>query len=115
MAQRRQEVSEEFLRNCWEMVRCGREVGGSNAKVLGVCPVATDSRLDGINRGRNGGRACWTVSGTQICWGEPATGVPKAVSCLNCSFLRQVEKEEGDRFSLLTEAAGRLGFMTHIT
>ena len=105
MAQGKRAKPNEKPKNCWEVIHCGREVGGANSTVLGVCPVATDHRLDGVNCGLNGGRACWTVPGTHINWGEPATGALKAVSCLNCSFLRQVEKEEGDRFSFLTEAA----------
>jgi len=113
MAQGRQSKSDRNSRNCWEVIHCGRETDGANSAVLGVCPTATDRRLDGINRGCNGGRACWTIPGTQIYWGEPTTGIPKAVSCLNCAFLQQVESEEGDRFAFLTEAAGRLGFITH--
>ena len=115
MTQTRQPAPNQSPKNCWEVIHCGREVGGTNRRVLGVCPTATDQRLDGINRGCNGGRACWTVPSTQINWGETSTGVPKTVSCLSCSFLRQVEKEEGDQFSFLTEAAGRLGFVTHFT
>ena len=101
MAQGRQLKPNGSPRNCWEVIRCGRDVGGSNSTVLGVCPVATDQRLDGINRGCNGGRACWTVPGTQINWGEIAARVPYHVSCLTCPFLRQVKTEEGPRFSFL--------------
>ncbi len=94
--------------NCWEAIHCGREPGGGNCKVFGVCPAATETRLDGINGGRNAGRSCWAVPGTQIGRGPTATGAPKAFECLNCSFLRKVEQEEGLRFSFLTEAASRL-------
>ncbi|MDF1554360.1 MAG: hypothetical protein P1P84_14915 [Deferrisomatales bacterium] len=94
--------------NCWEAIHCGREAGGANSAVLGPCPAATDFRLDGINRGKNGGRACWTVPGTQINVGSPPTGVPKTICCLNCTFLRRVESEEGAEFSFLTEAVNRL-------
>jgi hypothetical protein len=47
--------------NCWEVIRCGREPGGANENNLGVCPVSTEARLDGVNHGKNGGRACWGV------------------------------------------------------
>ncbi|MDF1554358.1 MAG: hypothetical protein P1P84_14905 [Deferrisomatales bacterium] len=98
-------------KNCWEAIRCGREPGGSNCKVLGVCPAATETRLDGINGGRNGGRSCWAVPGTQIGWEPTATGVPKAFGCLHCSFLRKVEEEGGVQFSFLTDATRRLGLL----
>lgn len=28
--------------NCWEFMRCGREVGGKNTEKLGVCPVSPE-------------------------------------------------------------------------
>ena len=98
--------------NCWEVIHCGRENGGVNCATLGPCPAATESRLDGINCGKNGGRACWTVPGTQINWGEPSSGVAKTLGCLTCSFMRRVEEEEGTEFSFLTEATERLGLLT---
>lgn len=98
-------------KNCWEAIRCGRELGGSNCAVLGVCPAATETRLNGINHGRNGGRACWTVSGTRIDWGQTASGAPTALGCLHCTFLHRVEKEEGAQFSFLAETATRSGFI----
>ncbi|GBD98556.1 hypothetical protein BMS3Abin07_00576 [bacterium BMS3Abin07] len=56
-------------RNCWEFKGCGREPGGKNAEGLGVCPAATYERLDGIHRGKNGGRVCWIIAGT-MCGGR---------------------------------------------
>lgn len=37
--------------NCWQVKECGREVGGAKADELGVCPGATESRMQGINGG----------------------------------------------------------------
>ncbi len=115
MAQGQQGKPNGNPKNCWEVIHCGREVGGANCVSLGVCPTATDERLDGINGGCNGGRVCWTVPGTQVHWGAPSYSAPKALNCLNCSFLHLVESEEGPRFSFLTEAANRLVLTTHIT
>ena len=28
--------------NCWEFMKCGKELGGDNADKSGVCPIATD-------------------------------------------------------------------------
>lgn len=84
--------------NCWQHRQCGREPGGSLAAELGVCPAATADKYDGINGGRNGGRFCWFVAGT-FCLDEvQGTFATKFESCLKCSFLREVLREEGDAF-----------------
>ena len=43
------------MKNCWEFKNCGRQPGGSNVNDLGLCPAATDTSSDGLNRGKNGG------------------------------------------------------------
>ena len=81
--------------NCWEFLKCGREPGGAKAKELGVCPVATNVCLNGLNCGKNAGRCCWAVGGT-FCEGD-VEGVfaRKLTSCLDCGFFKLVAKEEG--------------------
>lgn len=88
--------------NCWEFKRCGREPGGANALELGVCPAATDASSHGLNRGRNGGRICWAVTGT-LCGGQvQGTYAQKRASCITCDFLLKVQGEEGvHKFMLL--------------
>ncbi len=54
--------------NCWEIMECGREPGGSKASVLGICPAAEMTSYNGSNHGRNGGRICWAIVGT-LCGG----------------------------------------------
>jgi hypothetical protein len=82
-------------KNCWEVKKCGREPGGANEQELGVCPAAVEQKLDGINRGKNGGRACWAIGGT-MCFGVlQGTFAKKIGSCMHCDFLEQVKKEEG--------------------
>lgn len=81
-------------RNCWEVKQCGREPGGRNAERLGVCPAATETRLDGVHGGKNAGRACWIVAGT-MCGGKPqGTFAQKLDSCEQCGFFKQVVAEE---------------------
>lgn len=41
--------------NCWELRKCGREPGGANVSEFGLCPAATEARVDGMNRGAKGG------------------------------------------------------------
>lgn len=81
--------------NCWEFKSCGRELGGSNAQELGVCPAATATQADGIHGGSNGGRACWAIAGT-LCGGNvQGTFAAKMGNCLRCSFYRHVADDEG--------------------
>ena len=82
-------------KNCWEVKKCGREPGGANEQELGVCPAAVEQKLDGINRGKNGGRACWAIGGT-MCFGAVQGSFAKKIgSCMHCDFLEQVKNEEG--------------------
>jgi len=81
--------------NCWEFEKCGREPGGTKSTELGVCPATTETRLDGINGGRNGGRACWAIVGT-LCRGEvQGTLAHKLADCMECEFYKCVHEEEG--------------------
>lgn len=81
--------------NCWEFHNCGREPGGKSVSELGVCPAAFNQKANGINAGKNGGRACWALAGT-FCNGEiQATYAKKVSDCMHCSFYQQVFEEEG--------------------
>ncbi|MDF1562814.1 MAG: hypothetical protein P1V51_07210 [Deltaproteobacteria bacterium] len=83
--------------NCWDIRQCGREIGGERAARLGVCPAAMETRLNGINRGRNAGRACWAVAGT-FC-GSESTGQPGPdQGCEKCEVYSRVQAEEAHRF-----------------
>lgn len=93
--------------HCWEVKGCGRQPGGRHQSDLGVCPAATENRLDGIHGGRNAGRACWVVSGT-MCNGEiQGTFAKKFGSCMQCDFYKLVQDQEFPNFvlsaSLLTQ------------
>ena len=81
--------------NCWEYKNCGREPGGDKAKDLGICPAAVESRLNAVNSGRNGGRACWAITGT-LCGGKiEGTFATKLGNCMQCQFYSLVVSEEG--------------------
>jgi len=63
--------------NCWEFMKCGREVGGAKAQELGVCPAYPDH-----------GRHCAHIVGT-LCGGEvQGSFVQKFINCLKCPFFR---------------------------
>jgi hypothetical protein len=85
-----------YKKNCWEFKQCGREPGGKKEAELGVCIASTEARANGMNSGKNGGRACWVVSGT-LCGGKvQGTFAAKMSNCLQCEFYRHVREEEGD-------------------
>jgi len=42
--------------NCWEYMKCGRELGGEKVTELCTCRAATDKYFTGLNYGINGGR-----------------------------------------------------------
>ncbi len=86
------------LRNCWEIMGCGREPGGHGVDALGICPSTTNEHTDGLNRGRKGGRICWAVAGT-FCDGQVhGTFANKLATCMSCRFYLQVQAEEGADF-----------------
>lgn len=85
--------------NCWEFTNCGREPGGAKAGELGVCPAAVEALLDGVNRGRCGGRSCWAVAGTFCGKKTQGTYARKLPTCIGCDFYKKVLKEEGNRYT----------------
>ena len=98
--------------NCWEFKHCGRQPGGAKVGALGVCPAATNTRVNRVNGGHNGGRACWAVAGT-LCGGRvQGTFAAKLPSCVQCEFYRLVEIEEGHRFESATDILVLLGQVT---
>lgn len=94
--------------NCWEYKKCGREPGGAKVNDLGECPASTEKRTDGINSGKNGGRACWAISGT-LCGGKvQGTYAAKEGNCLNCEFYQIVQKEEKPEFKTTSHIIKKL-------
>ena len=78
--------------NCWEYLNCKYQKELNE----GGCPAYTDLQYHGINRGKNGGRICWAIDGTQ-CQADPELQI---CGCLECDFFQQVKMEEGDDFIL---------------
>ncbi len=81
--------------NCWEFKKCGRQPGGIKVVELGECTAAKATKANGLNSGKNGGRACWAISGT-LCGGTvQGTFAMKLPNCLKCEFYQLVGAEEG--------------------
>jgi hypothetical protein len=93
-------MEEKKKLNCWDVKKCGRQPGGDRVAELGVCPVATDDRADGIHGGENGGRCCWAISGS-LCKGErQGTYTEKFGDCHTCDFYEMVRREEQPGFKI---------------
>ncbi|MCI5142921.1 MAG: hypothetical protein D3909_14565 [Candidatus Electrothrix sp. ATG1] len=74
--------------NCWEFKGCGREPGGKNVALYGVCVAATETSLDGTHNGRNCGRCCWVVASSYC----PFVGAdPVVKKCRKCDFYHLVK------------------------
>jgi len=102
------EISMSKKLNCWEYKQCGREPYGNMVAVLGVCPAAIETRLNGVHDGRNAGRACWVVAGT-LCHGQ-VQGVfsQKYATCRECNFYQKVQSENYMDFQLSISLLQRL-------
>ncbi len=81
--------------NCWEFKQCGRELGGTNAFELGVCPASTYIWFDGLHGGRNAGRACWVVPATMCGGVVQGDFYAKIRECGKCGFYWSVKEQEG--------------------
>ncbi|MBI5866942.1 MAG: hypothetical protein HZB43_01400 [candidate division Zixibacteria bacterium] len=87
--------------NCWEIMNCGLGPNGAKAAESGLCPVASDTSSNGINRGHNGGRICWDIAGTLSGAEVQCPFVSDIIDCLSCDVYLRVEREEGLEFEPL--------------
>ncbi|MCI5120778.1 MAG: hypothetical protein D3908_06230 [Candidatus Electrothrix sp. AUS4] len=76
--------------NCWEVKGCGREPNGKKASEQGVCPVTTNTSLNGVHEGKNGGRCCWLV---KFYHAKQMTGTCETTNCIKCNFYNTVRKQ----------------------
>jgi hypothetical protein len=97
-----------MAKNCWEFKNCGREVGGAKVAQLGVCTASKETRVHGINHGKNGGRACWALAGT-LCGGVvQGTFAAKMTNCKACEFYGMVRSEEGTGYTMSQAILARI-------
>ena len=81
--------------NCWEFMKCERGPGERLHDQGGICPATKGSSLDGLNEGKQAGRACWLVAGTFCNHTISGTYAQKIESCRHCRFYKQVNKVPG--------------------
>ncbi len=84
--------------NCWDFHNCRfHNIFGGNESSK-ICPAITETRLNGIHNGKNGGRACWVIIGTMCGGWIQKNYAQKFISCSSCSFKKMVYKEEQSFF-----------------
>jgi signal transduction histidine kinase len=94
-------MATDIKTNCWEYMQCNHGPGSEH-----TCPAAVDETSTGVNGGINAGRICWTVPDT-CCFDKPMGQFnEKRRICFACNFLRHVQEEEGNTFSLFKLAQG---------
>jgi len=94
--------------NCWEFKKCGREPGGAHVQEFGACPAATETRVDGVNGGKNGGRTCWAIAGTMCSGRVQGTYAAKMSSCQSCEFYKSVQRAIMEADPTRPEQASRI-------
>lgn len=85
-------------RNCWDYYQCGRTIKGDGKKEHDVCPAYYEKKLNGVHNGKNGGRACWVVTGTQCRERIKRLAIPQFLMCKLCDFKKTVISEEKKNF-----------------
>jgi hypothetical protein len=91
-------------KNCWEVIKCGREPNGKNEE-LGICSAAMPGEHDGKNNGKHGGRFCWNIAGSFCKGAIQGTVAQKIKNCRECGFYILVSKEEDEQFISTIDAA----------
>ncbi|MCI5209658.1 MAG: hypothetical protein D3910_12890 [Candidatus Electrothrix sp. ATG2] len=84
--------------NCWEFKECGREPGGKNISVFGVCPVSVSFGFDSVNNGKNGGRACWIIRESACEQIMRKCCVQEMRECRECDFFVSLKKSRVKRY-----------------
>ena len=94
--------------NCWEFERRGKESCSLNKTGCETCPAAKESRVNGVNNGINGGRACWAINETLRSEKAQGAFASKLENCLSCGFYALVQIEEGRDFMPIKEILNKL-------
>lgn len=81
--------------NCWEFMKCGKEIGTDKNGKQDVCPIASEKSADGLNGGVNGGRICWVIADLCCEKSIQCSDKKRKDPCFSCEFRFKVMMEEG--------------------
>jgi hypothetical protein len=76
-----------------------REPDGKKTRELGACPAAAETKLDGVNDGKNGGRSCWAIAGTLSEGETQGTYAQKLGNCLKYDFHAFVRSQQHGKYA----------------
>jgi len=73
------------MKNCWEILNCGRQKGGLKIRELGECIVSKERF----------GHSCWAIAGT-LCGGVvQGTHAEKEKNCVLCDVYKLYNRQIG--------------------
>ena len=75
----------EEMKNCWEIMACGREKGGVNAEEFGECPASKQGL----------GHSCWVAAGTFCDGVVQGTYAQKERNCMLCKVHEYYHRTTG--------------------
>ncbi|MDH3393999.1 MAG: hypothetical protein OEL66_08325 [Desulfobulbaceae bacterium] len=79
------QLNYHIISNCWQIMLCGREPGGTNADELGVCIAAKEEM----------GHSCWAIAGT-LCGGEVQGSTAQKIGvCTCCAIYKLYNRSTG--------------------
>ncbi len=85
------------MKNCWEIMNCGRENGGPKVSDLGEC-IASKVGL---------GHTCWAVAGT-LCGGAIQGSIAQKESdCMRCGVYQHYNRVDGSKGPQVAKAFPR--------
>ena len=73
------------LRNCWEIMACGREFDGVNVNRFGECPASKEGL----------GHSCWIIAGTYCDDTVQGTYAQKIDICMLCKVYGFYNRMDG--------------------
>ena len=82
----------EELRNCWEIMSCGRERDGANVDEFGKCPTFKEGL----------GHSCWIIAGTFCVGVVQGTYAQKERNCMLCevySYYHRINGKYGNEIA----------------
>ena len=81
--------------NCWEY----KYLKDTNSEdECSICSAFLEIKMNGINKGFNGGRCCWLIAGIINSSNYGRITSKKFANCMKCPFYKLVQKEEGVDF-----------------
>jgi len=81
-----------MVKRCWEINKCGRELGGANVAEHRVCPVSYKMQFYSDMKNNPDAVFCWNVVGT-LCENQTnGSRLMKLMRCTDCEYFKQLKQ-----------------------